>query len=78
MDEAQRIAFLVERDGVAAATEWVWRTLRIYRSSVLNNAHYASTNEYRRSFIASYLGFKHWLAQQQLPALESTRQRYHH
>jgi hypothetical protein len=73
MDEAARIAFLVERDGTAAAAEWVWRTLRIYRSSVLNHHHYASTHEYRRGFIESYLGFKHWLAQQQNPQADSTR-----
>jgi hypothetical protein len=73
MDETARIAFLVERDGMAAAAEWVWRTLRIYRSSVLNHTHYASTNEYRRGFIESYLGFKHWLMQQKLPPFDATR-----
>ncbi|HCE10250.1 MAG TPA: hypothetical protein DIT28_02810 [Oxalobacteraceae bacterium] len=63
MNEAARIAFLVDRDGTAAANEWVRRTLRIYRSSVLNRAHFASSREYRRGFIESYLSFKRWLAQ---------------
>ncbi len=63
MDEAPRIAFLVGRDGAAAAAEWVRRTLRIYRASVLNRNHFASSPAYRRGFIESYLGFKRWLAQ---------------
>lgn len=65
MNEAPRIAFLVERDGIAAAVEWVRRTLRIYRSSVLNRTHFARSGSYRRGFIESYLSFKHWLAQQE-------------
>lgn len=64
MKEMLRIDFLVERDGIVAAIAWVKRTLHIYRSSVINHSHFAGTREYRRGFIESYLGFKHWLAQQ--------------
>jgi len=65
MDEAARIAFLVDRDGSAAAAKGVKRTLRIYRTSVLNHAHFASSREYRRGYIEAYLGFKCWLARQE-------------
>ena len=64
MSEMPRIIFLVERDGIVAAVAWVKRTLQIYRSSVINRSHFASRRGYRRGFIESYLGFKHWLAQQ--------------
>lgn len=67
MDESMRIAFLVDRDGIASATEWVCRTIGIYRTSVLNRTHFASSREYRRSFIESYLSFKRWLALNEVP-----------
>lgn len=59
-----RITFLIDRDGINSAIEWVRRTLRIYRSCVLNRKHFASSHEYRRRFIESYLSFKRWLEQQ--------------
>ncbi len=65
MSEKARIAFLVERDGRDVAIQWVRRTLRIYRASVLGRGHFASSPAYRRGFIESYLGFKEWLAQQE-------------
>lgn len=65
MSEVPRIIFLIDRDGVNSAIEWVRRTLCIYRSSVLNHKHFASSHEYRRRFIESYLSFKHWLKQQE-------------
>lgn len=71
MSEATRIAFLVDRDGITSAAEWVNRTMEIYRSSVLNRAHFASSREYRRGFIESYLSFKRWLA---LNKVAGTRQ----
>ncbi|MEO8600378.1 MAG: hypothetical protein ABI656_11170 [bacterium] len=64
MDEVSRITFLIDRDGIDSAIEWVRRTLRIYRSSVLNRKHFASSHGYRRRFIESYLSFKRWLGQQ--------------
>jgi hypothetical protein len=59
--EQGRIEFLVQRDGLAAATQWVRRTLGIYRQAVLNPHHHASRDEYRRRFIQSYCSFKSWL-----------------
>lgn len=60
--ERARIDFLVRRDGIAAAEQWVWRTARIYRRAVLSPHHFASRDEYRRKFIRSYCAFKAWLA----------------
>ncbi|WP_231480578.1 hypothetical protein [Thiomonas sp. FB-Cd] len=60
--EAGRIAFLMARDGELAARQWVARTLAIYRRAVLVPAHFASTPEYRRKFILSYLSFRRWLS----------------
>jgi len=60
--ERERIDLLVQRDGIAAAMQWVERTVRIYRRAVLNRHHYASRDEYRRRFIRSYCAFKAWLA----------------
>ena len=60
--EAGRIAFLMARDGELAARQWVARTLVIYRRAVLVPAHFASTPEYRRKFILSYLSFRRWLS----------------
>ena len=56
-----RIEFLVQRDGLAAATLWVRRTVGIYRRAVLNPHHHASTQEYRAKFIQAYCTFKSWL-----------------
>jgi len=56
-----RIEFLVRRDGLAAATLWVRRTIGIYRRAVLDPRHHASTQEYRAKFIQAYCTFKSWL-----------------
>lgn len=64
-EEAARIAFLIARDGQAATVDWVRRGVKIYRSAVLNHAHFASSREYRRRFICSYLSFKRWLSRQE-------------
>lgn len=56
-----RIEFLVQRDGLAAATQWVRRTVGIYRRAVLDPRHHASTQEYRAKFIKAYCIFKSWL-----------------
>lgn len=65
--ERFRIAFLVARDGEAAAAAWVRRTLAIYRRAVLNPSHFASTPEYRRRFLATCADFRRWLARRALP-----------
>lgn len=61
MSETYRLQFLVARDGVDAAKAWARRTMRIYRKAVMHREpkpHFASTGEYRRRFIESYLEFK--------------------
>jgi len=60
--ERKRIEFLVDRDGLAAATQWVRRTVGIYRRAVLDPRHHANTQDYRAKFIHSYCSFKSWLA----------------
>jgi hypothetical protein len=59
--EERRIQFLLLRDGEAQAIQWVQRTLRIYRSAVLDESHYARSSAFRQGFIESYCDFKKWL-----------------
>lgn len=59
--EAQRIGFLLERDGLDAARTWVRRTLAIYRSAVLDPRHFASAPDYRRRYLLSCADFRRWL-----------------
>ncbi|HKR41494.1 MAG TPA: hypothetical protein VJU59_17765 [Paraburkholderia sp.] len=61
MSERARIEFLIERDGLQQATEWVRRTMHIYRRAVLNKGHFAHAHPYRRRFIVAYLEFRRWL-----------------
>ena len=65
--ERFRIAFLVARDGEAAAVAWVRRTLAIYQRALLNPRHFASTPDYRGLFLASCGDFRRWLAKRALP-----------
>jgi hypothetical protein len=65
--ERFRIAFLVARDGEAAAVAWVRRTLAIYRRAVLDPKHFASTPDYRRLFLASCADFRRWLGKRAQP-----------
>ncbi|HJS38891.1 MAG TPA: hypothetical protein VJ789_12275 [Burkholderiales bacterium] len=60
--EAGRIAFLLARDGEERTLAWVRRTLGIYRRAVLHPRHFASTEAYRRKFLASCADFRRWLA----------------
>jgi hypothetical protein len=60
--EASRIAFLLQRDGVAATLIWVRRTLAIYHRAVLDRRHFAHIAEYRLEFVASCLELRRWLA----------------
>lgn len=64
--ERSRIAFLVARDGEAAAAAWVRGTLAIYRRAVLHPGHFAGTPDYRRRFLASCAHFRSWLAKRAL------------
>lgn len=65
--EWYRIRFLIERDGFDAALEWCRNTMKIYRTAVLDRGchnrkpHYASTREFKKTFILSYLDFKHFI-----------------
>lgn len=66
--EWPRIRFLIERDGLNAALIWCENTMKIYRAAVLDRGnanrkgHYASTREFKRTFIDSYKDFKQLLA----------------
>jgi hypothetical protein len=46
MNETHRIQFLVQRDGLAAACEWVTRTRNLYRNAI-ESGTLASTRDYR-------------------------------
>lgn len=59
---------LIERRGIETARRYVQQTMRVYRRAVLNPAHFASTTQYRRAFIMSYLFYKHYLRSQAEPA----------
>jgi hypothetical protein len=61
MSECARIEFLIKRDGLLQAIEWVRRTMRIYRRAVLTRGHFAHAHPYRHRFIVAYLEFKRWL-----------------
>jgi hypothetical protein len=64
MSEDARIQFLIDRDGIEAAKEFARRTMRTYRTCVLQNGrngrpfHFASYGEWKPRFIRSYLAFK--------------------
>lgn len=60
--EKQRIAFLVRRDGYAAAREWVQRTREIYARALAAESGHAALPEYRPRFIAAVEEFDAWLA----------------
>lgn len=67
-NEGNRIDFLVNRDGLESALESVRVILIVYRRAVLHsrkrghqNPHFASTPNYRETFIRSYAEFKKFL-----------------
>lgn len=66
--EWNRIRFLIERDGLEDALLWCRNTLKIYRSAVLDRgndnrrAHYASTREFKATFVRSYQDFKQFIS----------------
>lgn len=61
MGEYARIEFLIDRDGLQQTTEWVRRTMHIYRRAVLTRGHFAHSHPYRHGFILAYIEFKRWL-----------------
>jgi hypothetical protein len=62
--EVERLQFVLERDGIDGVLSFAERTKRIYRKAVLRNGrngrafHFGSIQQYRRSFIESYLACK--------------------
>lgn len=66
--DADIIRGLIERRGSEAARQYAQQTLRIYRRAVLNPKHFASTPQYRRAFIMSYLFYKHYLRSPAAPS----------
>lgn len=57
------VTYLVEHRGRDAALTYARQTSQVYRKAVLNRQHFASTAQYRRAFIMSYLFYKHYLSQ---------------
>jgi len=65
-NELERIAVIVNENGINAAIEFVERTKQTYRRAVVNQNRlpaltYASLPEYRAGYIGSYLQFKRFL-----------------
>lgn len=60
--EADRIQFIVERDGLAAAITWVQVTLQTYTQALNDPRSFARTAEYRPLFEQSIREFQTWLA----------------
>lgn len=61
--EQRRIEFLIQRDGPAAARDWVERTLEMYRTAVNDPGSHASNSHYRPQFEASIRSFEKWLSE---------------
>ncbi|MCI0400939.1 MAG: hypothetical protein L0Y67_06190 [Gammaproteobacteria bacterium] len=59
--ETDRIGFVVERDGIEGAREWVKCTLQIYRSAIDNPKSHASKPEYRAQFEDAIRELEAWL-----------------
>lgn len=61
LQEQERIAFLLERDGSITAREWVVQTLGIYSEAIKNPHSHASLPQYKPGFDASIKVFEGWL-----------------
>ncbi|HYL17650.1 MAG TPA: hypothetical protein VEV20_03155 [Burkholderiales bacterium] len=66
--EAERIDFLLTRDGPQATRVWVERTLRMYREELGRPTSYASDAAYRPRFESAVREFEEWLARGAIPA----------
>lgn len=62
--EEERIRFLVERDGRAAARRWVREMRETYRTAVNTPGSHAATKYYRPEFERSIREFEQWLEQE--------------
>jgi hypothetical protein len=67
-NELSRIKFLESRDGIEGAKSFALRTYAAYRTALFahkkgRKKHFASTPEYRLSFIESCLVFRAYLRQ---------------
>ena len=66
--ETARLSHIEHTQGIVAAKEFASRTIKIYRTCVLQSRkrghlkpHFASFPEYRSKFIKSYLAFKRYI-----------------
>lgn len=62
--QRQRIDFLIQRDGVAAARVWALGAVQQYRRAVLDRTRYTM---YRRPFIEAYCQLKRFALTGMLP-----------
>jgi len=60
--EAERIAFLLRRDGHEETRKWVERTAGLYRHALAQHAHFASDPMFRPLFDQAVREFEEWLA----------------
>lgn len=63
--ESERIAFLLERDGLEATRAWVERTIAIYRRALADPKHYANDSSYKPRFERAVRELEEWLSGQQ-------------
>jgi len=63
--EAERMAFITQRDGPVAARDWAERTLGIYREALQTPGSHAMDVVYRALFVKSVEEFEEWLAANQ-------------
>ncbi len=64
MAEQQRLAFLIQRDGMSGARDFARRTLAIYRGAIKRQANGRRTRygeTYRRRLVASCLELRAFL-----------------
>jgi hypothetical protein len=61
MHEAQRLRFLVARDGPDAARDWARTTMRTYRRVVLEKGGQRSHGLYRAALVESYCAFRRFV-----------------
>jgi hypothetical protein len=60
--ESDRLAFIAQRDGPAAARDWAERTLGIYREAMNTPGSHAADAVFRPLFQKSVGEFEEWLA----------------
>ena len=57
-EEGNRIQFLIDRDGLDAAIDFVSQTMMLYRKAVVFKRDPCKSRSYRIKFVRSYLEFK--------------------